>query len=93
MLENPKKKEGIEYGRVAQEPETKRRDLIRARCRRTRNKAKGLNLSAIPENPKQNEGIESGRDAREPNQNKGIKSRRDAREPETKGRDRLWAQC
>ena len=66
--------EGIESRRDVGEPETKGRDRIRARCRRTRNKMKGSNPGAMPENPKQNEGIES---------------RRDAREPETKGRDRI----
>ena len=43
---------------------------------RTRNKTKGLNLSAMSENLKQNEGIEYGRDAGE---------------LETKRRDQIWA--
>ena len=78
MPENLKQNEGIESERDAGELETKQRDRIRARCRRTRNKTKGSNMGAMPESPKQNEGIES---------------RRDAREPETKRTDRIWARC
>ena len=35
MLENLKQNEGIEFRRDAEEPETKRRDRIQARCLRT----------------------------------------------------------
>ena len=66
MLENLKQNEGIESGRDAGELETKRRDRIQARCRRTRNKTKGSNPSAMSENLKQNEEIEFGHDAGEP---------------------------
>ena len=59
-----------------EESETKRRDGIRARCWRTRNKREGSNPDSIPENPKQKEGIESGCNARE---------------LESKQRDRIWA--
>ena len=45
---------------------------------KTRNKMKGSNTSEMQEIPKQNEGIEF---------------ERDIGEPETKGRDRIWAQC
>ena len=78
MPKNPKQKEGIESGRDAGEPETKRRDQIQARCRRTRNKTKGSNLGEMPENS---------------NQNKGNESSHDTREPETKGRNRISARC
>ena len=76
MPENPKQNEGIESEGDAGEPETKQRDRIRARCRRTRNKMKGSNPDVMPENPEQNEGIEF---------------RCDAREPETEQRDRIRA--
>ena len=67
MLENPKQKEWIESGRDAGEPKKKEgRDLIWARCSRTRNKMKGANPGAMPKNLNQNKGIESGRDVREP---------------------------
>ena len=72
MSENLKQNEGIESGRDAEEPETKRRDRIRARCWRTQNKTKGSNQSTMPENPKQKEGVESGRDAGEPKTKEGI---------------------
>ena len=75
MPEIPKQKEGIEYRGDARELETKRRDRIRARFRRTRNKTKGSNSGVMLENPKQKEGIES---------------ERDFGEPETKRRDRIW---
>ena len=65
MPENQKQKEGIESGRDAKEPETKRREQIQEGCLRTRNKTNGSNPGAMPENPKQNEGIVSGRDVKE----------------------------
>ena len=72
MPENPKQKEGIESEHDAGEPETKRRDRIRERCRRTRNKRKGFNPGMMPENPKQKEGIEFEHDAGEPKIKEGI---------------------
>ena len=59
-------KEGIESRSNARELDTKLRDRIRARYRRTRNKRKGLNLGTMLENPERREGIESGHDDREP---------------------------
>ena len=56
MLEILKQNKGIESGRDAQEPESKQRDLIRARCSRTQNKRKGSNLGMIPENTNQKKG-------------------------------------
>ena len=73
----------------AGEPETKRRDRIRARCWRTRNKTKGSNPGAMPENPKQMKGSNSGAMPENPKQNEGIEFGRDARELETKRRDRI----
>ena len=90
MTENPNKNKRIESGRDARELEKKRRDRIRARCRRTQNKRKGSNLGVMPENLNQNEGIESRRDAEEPEIKKeGIEYGHNAREPESKGRDRI----
>ena len=83
MLENPKKKEGIESGRNAGEPETNGRDQIWAQCLRTRFKRKGSNLDVMPKNPNQKEGIESRHDAGEPEIKKeGIKYRCNAKELE-----------
>ena len=65
MLENSKKKKKIESRHYTEEPETKRRDIILVRCRRTRHK-KGSNSGMMPENLKQKEGIESGHDVGEP---------------------------
>ena len=78
MLENLNQNKGIEFGRDAEELETKGRYRIWARWRRTRNKRKGPNLVAMLENS---------------NENKGIESERDAGEPEIKGRDQIKAQC
>ena len=82
MLENPNQKKHIKSGRDvrelkiknkciesrhnAKEPESKQRDLIWARCPRTRNKMKGSNPCTMLKNPKQKEGTESGHDAEEP---------------------------
>ena len=80
--ENPKQKVGIESRRHAREPETKRMDQIRARCRRTRNKMKGSNLGnnmkgtnpgAMPENSKQTKGLNPGATPENLKQNKRIK--------------------
>ena len=76
MPNNPKQNVRIEYVPDAREPETKRRDRIQARCRRTRNKREGSNPDAIQENPKLKDDIESGRNARE---------------LESKQRDRIFA--
>ena len=65
MPENPKHNKGIESGRDAGEPETKQRDRILARCKRTPKKRKKSNLGGMLENPKQKEEIESGNDVRE----------------------------
>ena len=108
MLENPKKKEGIESRHDTREPETKRRDRIPTQCRRTQNK-KGSNPGTMPENPKQKKGIEFEHDAEEPEtkrkrsnpgampnnlkQKERITSKHDAREPKTKRWDRIQARC
>ena len=93
MPDNSKQKDGIESGRDSGEPETKGRDRIWARWRRTRNQRKGSNLVAMLENSNKKKGIESERDAGEPEikrkgsnqgalpknpkQKEGIESRRD----------------
>ena len=93
MLENSKQKERIESGHDVGEPEIKRRDRIRARCRRTRNKKKGLNSGMILENPKQKKGSNPGTMPENSKQNERTESRHDAREPEIKRRDRIHARC
>ena len=83
MPENPKQNEGIKYGRNTKELESKQRDRIQARCRRTQNKRKELNLGAMQENLKK-KGSNLGAIPENPKQNEGIESRRDVGEPKTK---------
>ena len=86
MPKNSNQNKGIKSGRDNRDPETKGRDRISARCRRTQNKRKRLNLGAMPENLNQNKGIESRHDAGEPKIKEEIKYGRNAKEPETKER-------
>ena len=89
MPENPKQKEGIESRSNARELESKQMDRIWARCPRTQNKTKGLNLGAMAENLNQNKEIESGRNAREPESKQRVESERDGGEPNTKEKGRI----
>ena len=61
----------MKSGHDAREPETKRRDQIQARYRRTRNKKKGSNLGTMPENAKQKKESNLGTMPENPNQKKG----------------------
>ena len=83
MPENLKQNEGIE--RDAGEPETKVRDKIWAKYKRTRIKRKRSNLGMMPENPKSKRKISNlGTMQENLNQKEWIESRQDDREPEIK---------
>ena len=90
---NPKQNEGIESGRDAEEPETKRRDQIRARCQRNQNKMKESNSSAMSENPNKTKGLNPSTMPKNPKQKEGIESGHDGVELETKRKDQIWARC
>ena len=87
ILKNLKQKERIESGRDAGDPKTRRRDQIRTRYRRTRNKRKGSNLGAMPENSNKKKGLDLGTISKNLEQKERIESRRKAKEPESKQRD------